>query len=168
VWDFYKSKLTGTCISIGEVIDDARYGQTLLHPRISPWFWLFDIQTMRAKGIHTFRGEGCTDWTYDTGSWFWEKMRERGFTNWDIDKHESSLGKDYGQFFHYGQLSCNTTGRGPFQCALTGEVVNRRAHVKERLATYKNVFLEDKFIGPNEMWSDQFTDIQVAKGWWPL
>ncbi len=159
----YLPLLTETGISIGELWEHHNYEGHELKPRILPWFWVFDIQLMKGKGTHAFRGDGCTDWTYDVGAWYWEKMKNLGFTNHNLTHVVSPHGWwQYDKFIHYGQIST-----APEYLPGT-DVVARRKHIVNHVKTYQDVSLKNVFIGHNEYWSTEFLERQMEKGWAPI
>lgn len=168
----YLNWILGPCVSVGDLVDNVYYDGHKLKPRISPWFWMFDIQAMKDAGIHAFRGDGCTDWLYDSGSWLWEKMQGLGFTNHqltrtgpDTDWRErkvpwaSGLGMTYDRFFHYSQISCVEPA------AKTEE---RRQHIAQRGKEYQDVGLSGVFSGESRIMTSDFIDAVMAKGWCPF
>ncbi len=156
----YLPLLIGVCNSVGELREKDYHGAHELKPRILPWFWLFDIGRMKANGVHAFRGEGCTDWTYDVGAWYWEKMRNLGFSNHQLSRVPSiPLWTQYEKFRHYGQVSTDLA----FQSDTYIEP--RRKHIVNHVKTYQDVSLENVFEGRNESWSPEWI---VAKGWYPI
>ncbi len=154
----YFDLLKDNVVSVGELLSAQEYDGTPLKPRVGAWFILFDIEKLREKGIRRFRGTG--DWTYDTGSWFWEKIRESGFTNHHIHGNFSPIGTDYGRFFHYSQLSNDTEKHG-----LTPEVAMRRADVIEQLKSLPKDSLAGMFEGENRNWSNSEIDQHVEGVW---
>jgi glycosyltransferase involved in cell wall biosynthesis len=159
----YLPLLFGMCNSVGELREKDYYGVHELKPRILPWFWLFDSQRMKANGVTAFRGEGSTDWTYDVGAWYWEKMKGLGFTNHNLTHVVSPHGWwQYDKFIHYGQIST-----APEYLPGT-DVVARRKHIVNHVKTYQDVFLENVFDGNYEYWSTEILNQQMVKGWAPI
>jgi len=143
----YIDKLNDVCISAGELIDNNYMGNAKVKDRISPWFWLFDISKMRELGTEVFRDSRCEDWSYDVGSWHWEKMKEFGFDNlniprkhWNQDSEIVSM--PYDKFDHIGKVSWDLSNHGDRY----SEVLRRRQYIKERLELYKDIDLKGKFI----------------------
>lgn len=134
------------CISAGELIDKNFINQIKIKDRISPWFWLFDISKMKKAIVKTFRTK--EDWTYDVGSEYWEKMRDAGFTNHNIERIAGDQDGDlismrYQKFNHIGKTSWDIYGKHQDRI---GEVERRRNYVLQKLNYYKEVDLTDKFI----------------------
>jgi len=143
----YTSEIEGFCLGVGELIDKNYMNTTHIKDRISPWFWIWNHSFMLANGIKYFRDPSVEDWTYDVGSWHWEKMKERGFTNFNIPrKHWNQdsevVSMPYEKFDHIGKVSWNLDNHGDRY----SEVMRRRQYVKERLELYKDIDLKGKFI----------------------
>lgn len=153
----YIPLLKDNCASVGAITHNPP-----IHPRIAPWFHLLDYQRCKDAGIHAHRGEGNTDWSYDTGSWLWEKIQQAGLTNHDIWMREWYKGMyfhEYEKVNHYGQVS---------SAQPNSEIPLRHAQIIKNLALYKDIDLRGKFIGENTTWSEEFLTAQLAKGWWPI
>ncbi len=151
----YLEYLKGDCISVGELMENQFYGPDELKSRICPWFWLFDIQKLKDKGVTTFRDTG--DWTYDTGSWLWEKMRQNGFTNHAIKRlSQSSLGSDYERFFHFSQVS---------SADANSEITERRAQIEREAEALKNVNLAGVFAGAGGSMSAEEIGAHISRGY---
>lgn len=143
----YLHNMKDNVISVGELIDNNFMNDIHIKDRITPWFWLWDIQQMIAAGNEMFRDPNCEDWTYDAGSWHWEKMKNLGFENhnihrkhWNQDSEIVSM--PYGKFDHIGKVSWDLSNHGDRY----SEVMRRRQYVKDRLEFYKDVDLKGKFI----------------------
>lgn len=137
--------LNDTRISAGELIDKNYIGNDKIKDRISPWFWLFDYSKVREAGIDIFRTK--EDWSYDVGSEFWERIRDAGFSNYNIERLPGDQDKDivsmrYEKYGHIGKVSWNLLNHGDRQT----EVMTRREYVKERLKLYSDIDLKGKFI----------------------
>jgi glycosyltransferase involved in cell wall biosynthesis len=154
----YKSLISGSCVCVGDLIEGNRIHDSLIMPRISPWFFLFDIQLMKQMGVTAFRGDGCDNWTYDVGSWYWEKIKQLGFAHHQLDSEDSSLGQAYDKFFHYTQISCGDPQNS--------EVYMRREEIQKRLPSYGKDRLN--FVGLSESWPDDFVNATIARGWNPI
>lgn len=114
--------------------------------RISPWFWLFDIQKMRESGVKYFRDPSVEDWTYDVGSYHTEKMFDFGFKNYNLVRHPGHQDVDlvsmkYDKFWHWGKVSWSLENHGDRY----SEVMRRRGAIKERLKLYSDIDLKNKF-----------------------
>lgn len=143
----YIKEMDDTCISVGELIDNNYMNESKVKDRISPWFWLHRIDLMQKNGIKYFRDPSVTDWSYDVGSWYWEQMKNIGFTNfntprkhWRQDSEVVSMPYQWGD--HIGKVSWNLENHGDRY----SEVMRRRQYVKERLELYKDIDLKNKFI----------------------
>lgn len=144
---FYIDKMNEVCISVGEMIDKNFMNDIHIKDRISPWFWLFDIYAMRNSGMREFRDPKVEDWTYDVGSYHWEKMKDFGFANYDLMRQPGHQDNDlvsmnYLCFDHIGKVSWDLENHGDRY----SEVMRRRIYVKERLELYKDIDLKGKFI----------------------
>lgn len=174
----YSRWLAGDCVSVGDLINNVYAWNAHLKinepikPRISPWFWLFDIQRMKDNGVFAFRGDDCENWLYDSGSWLWEKMQELGFSNHQLERFgtdrdwanriatwASGLGMSYERFFHYSQVSCKEPAE---------KTVERRKNIVARVKDYQDVDLRGVFVGGNLRWDSTFIDSIIAKGWLPF
>lgn len=143
----YMDEMKGNCISVGEMIDKNFMNDIHIKDRISPWFWMFDIDAMRNRGNRIFRDPTNENWTYDVGSLHWERMKEFGFTNFNLPrKHWNQdseiVSMPYDKFDHIGKVSWNLDNHGDRY----SEVMRRRVYVKERLELYKDIDLKGKFI----------------------
>lgn len=143
----YVDKIKDTCISVGELIDKNYMNDTHIKDRISPWFWLYDISEMHKAGIKYFRDPSEEDWTLDVASWQWLKMKELGFSNFNISrKHWNQdsevVSMPYEKFDHIGKVSWNLDNHGDRY----SEVMRRRQYVKGRLELYEDIDLKGKFI----------------------
>jgi glycosyltransferase involved in cell wall biosynthesis len=134
-------------ISVGELIDQNQMNGIHIKDRISPWFWIFDIYAMRNRGVKYFRDPAVGDWTYDVGSWHWDKMKENGFENlpinrkhWNQDSEIVSM--PYERFDHIGKVSWDLDNHGDRY----SEVMRRRYYIKDRLKDYEHIDLKGKFI----------------------
>lgn len=156
----YISLLKGTTVSVGSLMHNPP-----LHPRIGPWFWFLAIQKLKDAGVQTFSGHGCphgmADWTYDNGSWLWEKIQELGLTNYNLPMTESWLGQRYEKVIHYSQISTRIANP-------TKEVRERREIIKVRVKNFEDIDLRNKFRGENTTWTSEFLDAQMTKGWNPI
>jgi glycosyltransferase involved in cell wall biosynthesis len=143
----YLQAMKGKCISVGELQDkDSPIWSDQMQPRISSWFWLFNIQIMKENGINVWRVSDNRDWSYDTGAWYWEQMVNLGFTNFNLTRKpgniNTGLGMEYEKFTHFGKCSWDLT-----HCDdRTDEVKFRMAHIRQRLLSYEDINLKDKFI----------------------
>lgn len=140
--------LKDNCISAGELINANYINDIKIKDRISPWFWLFDIQKMIKNGVEVFRDPNCEDWTYDVGSFHWEVMQGLGFSNLNIPRKMGHQDNDlvsmvYGKFDHIGKVSWDIDYKHTDRYS---EVMRRRMYVKERVALYKDIDLKGKFI----------------------
>jgi len=138
---------TPNCASAGELIDKNYMNDIKIKDRISPWFWIFDIQLMKAMGVKEFRDPKNENWTYDVGSWHWEQMQINGFTNFNISrKHWNQdseiVSMPYDKFDHIGKVSWNLKKHTDRY----SEVMRRRDYVRDRLELYKDVDLKGKFV----------------------
>ena len=143
----YLEKMKDNCISVGELIDNNYMNDIHIKDRISPWFWMYDISEMHKAGIKYFRDPAEEDWTLDVASWQWLKMKELGYTNFNIPrKHWNQdnevVSMPYEKFEHIGKVSWNLENHGDRY----SEVMRRRQYVKERIELYKNIDLKGKFI----------------------
>lgn len=139
---------TPGCASVGEIIDKNYMNDIKIKDRISPWFWLFNIQAMRSMGMKYFRDPSVQDWTYDVGSWHWEKMKEFGFTNLNMNRHHHNqdteiVSMPYDKVDHIGKVSWDVFNKHQDRI---GEVLMRREYVKSRLSKYQHIDLKGKFI----------------------
>lgn len=140
----YRHFIRENTVSVGELITGDNLG-TPIRPRISPWFWMFDIEKMKSLGVNTFRT--TADCAYDVGSEFWERMMQNGLTNLNLIRNPGHIDRDiegmvYAKFVHYGKMSWDLEKHGDRY----DEVMRRRAYVKQRLELYKDIDLTDKFI----------------------
>ena len=142
----YLEEMKGDIISVGELIDKNYMNDVKIKDRISPWVWLFDIDAMRNNGVKYFRDPSVEDWTYDVGSWHWEQMKTLGYGNFNLSRKPGNQDEDlismrYGCVDHIGKVSWNLDNHGDRY----GEVMRRRAYIKERLKLYEDVDLTGKF-----------------------
>ncbi len=149
----YLTFLTGDCVSVGTELHNPP-----LHPRIGPWFWLLDLHRIKNSGVRAFRGDGCTDWSYDCGSWLWEKILQNRFTNHNISYTMWPVGQHYAKFIHYSQVS---TAADPDH-----NIQMRRGQIAERAK--QDIELRGRFTGETAVWTDDFLTAQMAKGWYPI
>jgi glycosyltransferase involved in cell wall biosynthesis len=145
----YVYYLRGRCVALGEFVVNY-FEQTRLKDRISPWFTLFDIQTIKANGINLYRDPECKDWTYDVGSWFFEQMAQKDLQSHYIHRLPGNQDNDlvsmkYERFWHWGKVSWDVHGQHGDRIT---EVISRRKAIKERLELYKYVDLKGKFVSP--------------------
>jgi len=143
----YLDEMKDNCISVGELIDKNYMNDIHIKDRISPWFWLYDISEMHKAGIKYFRDPKEEDWTLDVASWQWLKMKELGFTNFNLSRKPGNQDNDlvsmqYGCIDHIGKVSWNLENHGDRY----SEVMRRRQYVKDRLELYKDIDLKGKFI----------------------
>jgi len=143
----YLDEMKGSCISVGELIDGNYINNDKVKDRISPWFWMFDLNEMRRGGIRYFRDPSVEDWSYDVGSWQWEQMKNLGFTNFNLKRGAGHQDHDlismrYEVADHIGKVSWNLKNHGDRY----SEVMQRRDYVKERLLFYQDIDLKGKFI----------------------
>lgn len=151
----YGAIIKDNCISVGELMENQFYGPDALKPRICPWFWMFDIQKMRDRGVTTFRDTG--DWTYDTGSWLWEKMQKNGFTNHNIKRlSQNSLGSDYERYFHFSQVSTADAN---------SEVRGRREQIAREAEALKSRSLAGVFAGETAHMHAGEIDRRISEGY---
>lgn len=134
------------CASAGELIDRNVMNGIKIQDRISPWFWIFDIQLMKALGIEEFRDPRNENWTYDVGSWHWEKMQENGIVNLNIPRKHwrqdtEIVSMPYDKFDHIGKVSWDLKKHTDRY----SEVMRRRDYVRDRLELYKDIDLKGKF-----------------------
>lgn len=136
--------------SAGEMIDKNYINSTKIKDRVSPWFLLWDHDTISKAGIKTFRDELCQDWTYDVASWFTEQVYKKGFVNYNIprlsrhqDQDENLVSMIYEKYDHIGKVSWDVLNKHQDRI---GEVFKRRAYIQERLKEYHNIDLKGKFI----------------------
>ncbi|MBK7883544.1 MAG: glycosyltransferase [Chitinophagaceae bacterium] len=144
VYDKYLPLLNEKCKVAGELITGDQLNAPV-KPRIGAWFFMFDIEAMKEKGVHTFRD--TTDWSYDVGSWMTEKIFEHGFTHHQIDRKKGNidkdvLGMDYGSHIHFGKLSWNVANHMDREW----EINMRMDYIRERLKDYDDIDLKGKFI----------------------
>jgi len=143
----YLKEMNGSCISVGELINNNYIHQDKVKDRISPWLWMFDIYEMRKAGVRYFRDPSVEDWSYDVGSWQWEQMKNLGFTNFNLSRKPGNQDQDlvsmsYAVADHIGKVSWNLKNHGDRY----SEVMQRRDYVKDRLELYKDIDLKGKFI----------------------
>jgi len=134
-------------IAAGEYIDWDRMGDSKIKPRLSPWFFLFDIKKMKELGVTCFRDPNCTDWSYDVGSWLTEKIIASGYTFVNIprlpsDQDRDPVGMKYKTHDHFTRVSWNLENHMDRH----DEVMMRREHILSRLEEYKDIVLRDKFM----------------------
>jgi len=144
VYDKYLPFLNDKCKVAGELITDDQLNAPI-KPRIGAWFFMFDIEAMKEKGVNIFRAE-C-GWDYDVGSWMTEKIFENGFTHHQIDRKKGNidkdvLGMDYGSHIHFGKLSWNVANHMDREW----EINMRMDYIRERLKDYDDIDLKGKFI----------------------
>jgi glycosyltransferase involved in cell wall biosynthesis len=144
VYDKYLPFLNDKCKVAGELITGDQLNAPV-KPRIGAWFFMFDIEAMKGKGVNTFRD--TTDWSYDVGSWMTEKIFENGFTHHQIDRKKGNidtdvLGMDYGSHIHFGKLSWNVANHMDREW----EINMRMDYIRERLKDYDDIDLKGKFI----------------------
>jgi glycosyltransferase involved in cell wall biosynthesis len=135
-----------SCKAAGELITGDNLGSPVKQ-RIGAWFFLWDIQAMKEKGVNIFRDESVTDWSYDVASWYTEQFFNAGFTHHNIERQTGHidydiLGMRYGTHIHFGKVSWNLENH---KDRIT-EVIARRNYIKERLHFYSDIDLRDKFI----------------------
>lgn len=143
----YMDEMKGNCISVGEMIDKNFMNDIHIKDRISPWFWLFDIEAMRNRGMREFRDPKVEDWTYDVGSFHTEKMFEFGFKNHNLVRHPGHQDDDlvsmkYDKFWHWGKVSWSLDNH----VDRYSEVMRRRVAIKDRLKLYSDIDLKGKFV----------------------
>lgn len=144
VYDKYLPFLNDKCKVAGELITGDQLNAPVKQ-RIGAWFFMFDIEAMKEKGVNTFRAE-C-GWDYDVGSWMTEKIFENGFTHHQIDRKKGNidtdvLGMDYGSHIHFGKLSWNVANHMDREW----EINMRMDYIRERLKDYDDIDLKGKFI----------------------
>ena len=142
----YSKEIQHFCISVGELINNNFMNDGKVRDRISPWFWMFDMERMKLCGNFQFRDPKCEDWSYDVGSWHWERMSKLGFTNFNLQRKEGNQDTDlvsmrYDLVDHIGKVSWNLDNHEDRY----SEVMRRRRYVSERLEKYKNVSLKGVF-----------------------
>lgn len=138
----YLNLMRDKCISVGELISDVIFNGCQIKPRISPWFWLFDYQLMTQNGINIWWGG---DSSYDAGSWYWEQMHTKGYTNYNLTRksvQEKGIGIVYDKFNHFGSVSWDLK----LFPEHSTEINLRRECIKTRLNLYQEVNLRGKFI----------------------
>lgn len=144
----YLQYMNGKCISVGELIDKNVMNGIKIQDRISPWFWIFDVHLMWENLVKVFRDPKVEDWTYDVGSWHWEQMKMRGFTNYNIERWGGNQDSDlismrYDKLDHIGKVSWDIYEKHQDRI---DEVLRRREYIKMRLETYSDIDLKKKFI----------------------
>jgi hypothetical protein len=144
----YINAMNEVCISAGEMIDNNYIGKDKVRDRISPWFWLHRIDLMQAAGVKYFRDPLVEDWSYDVGSYYWEQMKNLGYTNYNIPrKHWNQdseiVSMPYEKFDHIGKISWDIKHKHQDRYS---EVMQRRSYIKKRLELYKGIDLKGKFI----------------------
>ena len=137
----YRDCLDDNCIVAGELITRDN-GVT---PRIGAWFFLFDIEAIRNKGVKKFRDSA--NWAYDVGGWMTEQIFNHGFTHHQIhmkpgDIDRDVIGMNYGTHYHLGKMSWNLDNHGD----RIDEVNMRRKYVIDRLEHYKDVNIKGIYI----------------------
>lgn len=117
-----------------------------LIPRIAAWFFFFDIESMRNKGVNIFRNS--ENWIYDVGSWYTEQVLENGFELYkierqtEIEKENTDIyGMIYDTHIHLGKMSWDLSAHSD----RIEEVEKRRAFI-ESFNKYDNIHTENKFI----------------------
>lgn len=144
----YLQYMNGKCISVGELIDKNVMNGIKIQDRISPWFWIFDVHLMWENLVKVFRDPKVEDWTYDVGSWHWEQMKTRGFTNHNIERWGGNQDSDlismrYDKYDHIGKVSWDIYEKHQDRI---DEVLRRREYIKMRLEHYSDIDLKKKFI----------------------
>lgn len=141
----YLDYLMGDCIAVGELIGEITLSCGKIKPRLGAWLILFDIEKARSSGIDVFRDPAVTDWSYDVGSWFFEKVLEKGFTceYFPRLKHEAEVAY-YDKFIHYGSVSWNMDR--PEHGNRVREINEKREFIKQRVESFNYIDIKDKFI----------------------
>jgi hypothetical protein len=140
----YLMELNHTRLAAGELMTGDNLGYPM-KPRLSPWFFLFDIKKMKSLGVHKFRD--TPDWSYDVGAWYTEQIISRGFDIHNIprkpgDIDRDVIGMDYGTHRHLGKMSW-ALGHHKDR---VDEVAMRMRYVEEQLKLYEDIDLKGKFI----------------------
>jgi len=117
-----------------------------LIPRIAAWFFLFDIESMKLAGVNIFR-EG-DNWTYDVGSWFTEKVVEKGYQFYPIKRlteleqeNTDVIGMIYESHIHLGKTSWDLNNHED-----RIEEVNKRRDFLNSFTDYDLVEIKNIFI----------------------
>ena len=137
--------LNDKCIAAGDLIDGDNLGYAI-KPRLGAWHILFNIHIMRdVEGFTKFRDTNL--WNYDTGSWFYEKLTERGYTHHQISRAPGDIDRDvvgmrYPTHDHLGKMSWATSHHKD----RIDEIAMRQRYVEERLKEYEHIDLKNKFI----------------------
>lgn len=146
----YIDKLDNIVVSAGELIDKNFINEIKIKNRISPWFTLFNHQRLKEAGIKTFRSYECTDWTYDVGSEFYERLTKAGFMNYNIprlsrhqDQDTNTVSMIYEKFDHIGKVSWDIFNKHQDRI---DEVLKRRAYIEGKLKEYSSISIKEKFI----------------------
>lgn len=146
IYDYVWRMEVEGCDSCGELIDHNYINDIKIKDRISPWIWIFNIKKMHESGVKYFRDPKCENWTYDVGSWQWEKMKEIGINNLKMVRFKGNQDEDlismrYDRLNHIGKVSWDLSKHGDRE----GEVMKRRAYINDRLKLYQDIDLQNKF-----------------------
>lgn len=145
----YINVMDDVCISVGELINKDYINDIKIKDRISPWFWLFNIEKIINSGVEYFRDPSCENWTYDVASWQTERMFSFGFAHHNLVRHNWNQDNDivsmrYDKIHHIGKVSWDLE-KHPDRYS---EVMRRRYYIKDRLKEYEHVTLKGKFVCP--------------------
>lgn len=138
----YLDLLNDKVLAVGDLITGDQL-HSPVKPRIGAWFFMFDVEAIRAQGITKFRDSD--DWSYDVGSWMTEQILKYGFIH-ELRRHPGDIDRDivgmrYDKFNHLGKMSWNLENHSD----RFDEVTMRKKYVIERLGDYQPVDLNNRF-----------------------
>lgn len=139
----YLDHLDAKTIAAGDLITGDKLNDPIV-PRIAAWFFMLDVEAVRAHGIHNFRDN--TGWNYDVGSHMTERIFNLGFKHYQItrlpaDQDRDIVGWQYPTHWHYGRLSWNLKNHADRE----GEVSMRMNHIRQQLTYYQDIELQHRF-----------------------
>ncbi len=140
----YLDYLKDGCVAVGDLINNVKFGETAIKPRLGAWFILFDYEKVREAGIDIFRDPTVTDWTYDVGSWFFEQIVKKNLIYHSLSKNEVSHIAYYEKFIHLGGVSWDMSN-GRHGDRFT-EIESKRNLVIQKLVEYSDVELRERLI----------------------
>ncbi len=142
----YLEYLKDNCIAVGEQVGELNAAWGTIKPRLGAWMILFDIEKCKEAGINIFRDPAVTDWSYDVGSWWFEKIFQAGFTYHNIQRKTDHFDPIavYDKFVHYGGISWNL--ERPDHANRIREITEKRELIKKTLEQYSYIDIKDRFI----------------------
>ncbi len=142
----YLNEIKGDRVAAGEMVGELNAAWGQVKPRLGAWFIMFDIQKCKDYGINIFRDPSVTDWSYDVGSWFFEKILMEGMYYYDIPRKTDHFDPIavYDKFIHYGGISWDMSR--PEHWNRAREIEEKKQLIKKTLEEYSYIDLRKKFI----------------------